>query len=479
MGLNSQSRNVLVGIAFSVLLASVAVPSSMTGAAYATASANLTVNGYSLDGKTLNMSITIQNPDGSTATNGFTPLTFSGMPNKTYTVVASDYAANNIYFDHWSNGSTNKSTTVTLKGSMTLNAYYKTTTTTTTTTHNLMVNALSSSGSSLGMYTTISSATGTVVKTGYTPLAYTGTAGATYTVSVSNYGSYTFDHWQDGSTTNPRTFALNADMTETAYYNSSTTTTTSSSSSTTSIQTLVPKTGILVSLYMYPGSTGSTYWQQVIDQKLQHPSVPIVAVFNPSSGPGTSKDSNIAAWVAKLQSAGVLAIGYKSDNYATTSLADLEAAANSYKNWYNADGLFIDEFTNKAGYETHYSSLTSYAKSIGMKITVGNPGTDVPPSYIGTVDVINTSEGSGYISLSDPNLIGSNWVSGGYLGWHQAYDKRNFSYVRYGISSLDTTFEVNSSQYVGLLYLTDGTDSNGRWFSLPSYYNTEVATLDK
>lgn len=62
-----------------------------------------------------------------------------------------------------------------------------------------------------------------------------------------------------------------------------------------SIQTLVSKIGILVSLYMYLGSTGSTYWQQVIDQKQLHPSVPIVAVFNPSSGLGTSRDSNIAS----------------------------------------------------------------------------------------------------------------------------------------------------------------------------------------
>ena len=111
-----------------------------------------------------------------------------------------------------------------------------------------------------------------------------------------------------------------------------------------------------------------------------------------------------------------------------------------------------------------------------MKLTVGNPGTDVLQSYIGTVDVINITEGTGYMPIS--------WLQYCVLcsssnGWHYQYDKRNFAYVRYGISWLDTTFEVNSSKWVGLLYIHSGSDSNGRWFSLPSYYSSEVATLDR
>lgn len=478
MGLNSD-RRFLLGTALAVLiLATVAAPPFSTttkNAAYAASTANLIVYGRSLDGASLSMWIVIQS-NGSTVKSGFTPLVFSGIVGNTYTAIASDYAAGNIYFDHWGNGSTSKTRTLTLNSDTTFNAYYRngsTSTTSTSTTHKLTVNALASSGSSLGMYTTVSSG-GTVVKTGYSPLTYTGTAGASYTITVSNYGTYTFEHWQDGSTANPRTVTLNADVTETANYKSSTSSTTSTTP--TSIQALIPKTGNLVSLYMYPGSTGSTYWQQVINQKLSHPSVPIVAIFNPSSGPGSYKDSNIANWVAKLHSAGVLAIGYTADDYGTKSLSTLKGDADKYKNWYNADGLFIDEFTNKVGYETHYKDLTTYAKSIGMKMIVGNPGTDVPQSYIGTVDVLNITEGTGYMPIS--------WLQYCVLcdasnGWHYKYDKRNFAYVRYGISTLDTTFEVNSSQWVGLLYIHSGTDSNGRWFNLPSYYATEIATLDR
>jgi hypothetical protein len=242
------------------------------------------------------------------------------------------------------------------------------------------------------------------------------------------------------------------------------------------IRSLIPKTGVYVALYMYPSGIGATWWQKVIDEKVKHPAVPIVATFNPSSGPGGSRDANIASWVSKMRNAGVIMIGYTYDDYGTRPLSALKADADKYKNWYNADGLFIDEFTNKVGYETHYKDLTTYAKSIGMKMPMGNPGTDVPKSYVNTVDVINITEGKGYMPISwlqyCINCSASN-------GWHYQYDKRNFVYMRYDIPTLDTAFEVNSSQWVGLLYITDGNDSNARWFHLPPYFSTEVATLDR
>jgi hypothetical protein len=111
-----------------------------------------------------------------------------------------------------------------------------------------------------------------------------------------------------------------------------------------------------------------------------------------------------------------------------------------------------------------------------MKMTMGNPGTDVPRSYIGTVDVINITEGRGYMPISwlqyCVNCSASN-------GWHYQYDKRNFAYIRYDIGTLDTAFETESAKWVGLLYIHSGNDSNGRWFSVPPYFSTLVETLDR
>lgn len=327
----------------------------------------------------------------------------------------------------------------------------------------IVTSAKTLSGSALSMWVTVAH-NGSVVKTGFAPLTFYGTSGLTYTVTVSDYGSYTFDHWGNGSTSRSRTVTLGTSgVWFDAYYRTGTTSTTTITPPISGISALLPKTGIYVALYSYP----NYLWQSVYDEKIKHPSVPFVVTFNPNSGPGWAKDSNFASWVAKMRSAGIIMIGYTSDNYASRSVASMNADADKYRNWYAADGLFLDEMTNKYGYEQHYRDITAYAKSVGMKMVMGNPGTDVPSTYVGTVDVINITEGSGYMSLS-------------YLqGWHLSYDRRNFSYTRYGITWLDTAFESASAANVGLLYIHSGTDSNGRWFSLPPYFDSEVALLDR
>jgi hypothetical protein len=331
----------------------------------------------------------------------------------------------------------------------------------------------------LNMYAVVTqNSNGAVVYTGFTPTAFAGIAGVSYTISIQDYGGYVFDHWGNGSTNRSRSFTMG---TSNLYFDaffkvSGSTSSSGPTTGLTAMQKLLPKTGLIVALYMYPSGTGASYWQQVYDQKVAHPSVPMVANFNPSSGPGSYKDSNIASWVAKLRSVGVIMIGYTYDNYGSRSLASINADVDKYRNWYSADGLFLDEVTNKVGFEQHDRDVNAYAHSAGMKITVGNPGADVPKSFIGTLDVFNITEGVGYMSIS--------WLQYCVLctstsGWHYTVDKRNFSYIRYGISWLDTTFESNSAQWVGLLYIHSGTDSNGRWFNLPSYFAQEVAQLDR
>lgn len=68
-----------------------------------------------------------------------------------------------------------------------------------------------------GYYTTVYSG-GTVVATGFTPFTFAGTAGTTYTVTVSDYGSHVFDHWGNGNTTRARTVTLDSDTFIKAFY---------------------------------------------------------------------------------------------------------------------------------------------------------------------------------------------------------------------------------------------------------------------
>jgi glucose/arabinose dehydrogenase/PKD repeat protein len=171
----------------------------------------LTVTSADMSGNPISGYYTTVSSGGSVVQTGFTPLTFTGTQGTTYTVSVSDYG--DFVFDHWENSSTTRARTLTLNADTTVTAHYRDTSSV-----RLTVNSVNMSGNAIsGYYTTISSG-GTTVQTGYTPLTFTGTLGATYTVSVQDYGDFVFDHWDNGSTTRARTLTLNADTTVTASY---------------------------------------------------------------------------------------------------------------------------------------------------------------------------------------------------------------------------------------------------------------------
>ena len=97
------------------------------------------------------------------------------------------------------------------------------------------------------------------------------------------------------------------------------------------ISTRTSPTGLIIPLYTYP--TDLT-WNLVVQAKTTHPSVPIIAIINPNSGPGTAIDSNFVSGIKKLQNAGVIVLGYVYTRYAARAIATVKADLDFYKNWY-------------------------------------------------------------------------------------------------------------------------------------------------
>jgi hypothetical protein len=125
----------------------------------------------------------------------------------------------------------------------------------------------------------------------------------------------------------------------------------------------------------------------------------------------------------------------------------------------------FDEMSDRVSYVSYYSTLVQYAKSAGLNFTMGNPGADVPSSYLGIFDNIVIYEDSGLPSLS-------------YLGgWHASYPKAGFSFVAIGVSSLDTAFVKSASSYVGYVYITDDVLPNP-YDTVPAYFPELMAALD-
>src|SRR5487761_880669 len=57
--------------------------------------------------------------------------------------------------------------------------------------------------------------------------------------------------------------------------------------------------GIIVPLYSYPGSV----WTSLIQQHLAYPSVPIIAVINPSTGSGSASNPDYVSGIQSLTGA--------------------------------------------------------------------------------------------------------------------------------------------------------------------------------
>ena len=220
-------------------------------------------------------------------------------------------------------------------------------------------------------------------------------------------------------------------------------------------------TGIMVPLFSYLGPS----WSQLIRFHQQYPTVPMIAVVNPGRGPGSFRDPNFQLGVQSLQDAGIPVLGYIVTGYAHVSIQTIETLITNYWNWYHVNGTMLDQMNNTQGEEGYYSTLTGFDRSLGMTITVGNPGAEVPSSFVGTVDSIVIYESPGVPSLS---FVG---------GWHAGYPKTDWIVTAYGVANLDVSWVRSASQYLGYLYITDGVWPDPYTSGLPSYMNTEMSTL--
>ena len=221
--------------------------------------------------------------------------------------------------------------------------------------------------------------------------------------------------------------------------------------------------GAIIPLYTYP--TDPT-WTTIINIKDAHPEVPIVAVVNPNNGPGIVQDVNFVNGIDQLTLHGISVIGYAATGYGSVPWPRIESQIDLYQSWYNLGGILFDEMNNVTGYENYYRTLSNYAKSLGLTYTIGNPGADVLPTYVGTVDTILIYESQGLPDLS-------------YLdGWHSSFDRNNWGITSYGNPHLNQRYVYNAKRYVGYIYITNDVLPNP-YDALPPYIGTLVAELDK
>lgn len=219
-------------------------------------------------------------------------------------------------------------------------------------------------------------------------------------------------------------------------------------------------TGLLIPFNEYPTDTAI---QPLINAKANNPDVPIRVILNPASGIGLSNDQVYAQAVSKLQAAGIEVVGYIFTDYNIRSSTDVKKLILTYKNVFKVDGIFFDAMGGKLSY---YQPLTAYAKSIGLKFVIGNPGGNVDTSYAGVVDTVVVSAASYVPEVSD------------FTNWENAdLPKSKIALILNDISALPEEFIAQAQNFAGWVYVTD-LGGMGAWESLPSYFTQLVAALN-
>jgi hypothetical protein len=231
----------------------------------------------------------------------------------------------------------------------------------------------------------------------------------------------------------------------------------------------VPTAGALVPAYFYP-SPGGSQWDQLAADAGR---IPIMAILNPASGPGSAQDPNYVAAVDNLRAAGGQVIGYVHTSYAGRDFdRDIRPEIDDYISWYHVDGFFIDETTTDPSepHLAYYQQIYDYVHGINPDWTVvGNPGTNTDEAYLTrpTADIMVLFEnGTGYDTYTPPD-------------WQANYPAAQFAHLVYNVPSADTMqtyVSLAASRNTGWLYVTDGNLPNP-WGALPAYWEDFVAAL--
>ncbi len=199
-----------------------------------------------------------------------------------------------------------------------------------------------------------------------------------------------------------------------------------------------------------------------------------IAIMNPNSGPGSSQNPDYVNAIAYCHSHGQQVIGYVHTSYGQRSLATVESEVSEYYQWYQVDGIFVDEMSNNSSTSTYYHALYQYIHAQGgsqAPLVVGNPGVPASSDWQlsqQAADQLLIFEGSAktYTSWSPP-------------AWVFTYAASTFWNVVYNaptLARLQAVCQHAQTVNAGFMYVTNGTLPNPYNF-LPkaSYWNSELA----
>src|SRR5688500_17305347 len=217
----------------------------------------------------------------------------------------------------------------------------------------------------------------------------------------------------------------------------------------------------------FVGPTNSLF-TTIIQQKQNHPNVPMAVVLDVSQGPGSNAIAQYTELIGRLNNESIITLGYVFTDFGAIPEATVRADIDKWKQFYPLlKGIFFASMSNQASNRTYYGNLNTYAKTTkGFVTTCGSAGAKVPNDFLNgfCADTVIVYEGAGLRTATD----------------YQSYDtlpNSNIGFLAYNIAVLNQAWITQISAYGGWVHMTtDGPPTP--WDTLPSYFANLVSHID-
>ena len=238
-----------------------------------------------------------------------------------------------------------------------------------------------------------------------------------------------------------------------------------------SASSLTPRLQVLVPAYFYPSGPGLKAWQHLMEATSK---IKIVAIANPSSGPGDRRNLDYYRIIQIARDKGMRVVGYISTKYGTRSLIDVQKDIDCWAEYYpQISGFFVDQQSSSADEVSFYLKIRDLARSkIRDALVITNPGTMCHENYFAQ-------------SVSDVTCIFA-----GFEGFDQLkpplslkqYSPSRFAALAYQIPDAKAMRQVIKDaiiKRIGYLYISNSLKVDNPWAELPVYWDDEVEAISQ
>jgi hypothetical protein len=227
---------------------------------------------------------------------------------------------------------------------------------------------------------------------------------------------------------------------------------------------------LLVPAYIYPADDGRKEWQRLFAAASK---VEIVAIANPSSGPGDERNIDYAAIFTEAKSQGITLVGYVSTDYGKRAQLEIKNDVDTWIRLYpQIRGFFFDQQPRERQHAVHFAELRDYVKrKLKDPLLITNPGVPCDEAYLAQ-DVSNVTcvfvNYQGFERFEIPTTL-------------KGYDPSRFAAMPYNISDVETMRTLVKDaiiKRIGYIYISDAKPPN-QWSKLPVYWEAEVDAVSR